>query len=338
MKKWFSILLFSLSIKVAASENEVVSSENRECPVYAIPSPAGCKSCTYGFGEFLYWKVHEDGLAWAVSQTDNFNLSASPTTAEPRWHWKPGFRIGLGHLFERDGWDLSLAYTRYRSHAKSAKTFIADPPIAFSLFDANSSAGGDAKWSLNYDTLDLALKKPFYIGAKVILNPALALFGAWTSEKYSIDNILSGTPPLASNHMSNKQRLSCVGPKTGLASIWHLTNGWSIFGEGSMAFLWSDYHISRHDTNNDGVGGIIVNANLKNEFETIRLVPSYTIGMKWDIPIRNSRVYFTAAWEQQVWLQHNQLFLLNEWNDNTIVFNNTNLSFYGLTLSGGVQF
>lgn len=336
MKKWFTLPLFCLLLKVVAYANP-------ECPSYAIPYPAVCESCynTYGFVEFLYWKVHEDGLGWAASQTANFGLPASPTTAEPDWLWKPGFRIGLGHLFVCDGWDLSLAYTWYRSQAEDSETFNADTSIAFGLFDTNPSAGGQASWRLKYHTLDLALKKPFFIGKRVILDPSLALFGAYTSEKYIIDNILPGGPPFSSNHVSNEQKLFCIGPKMGLNSIWNLTNCWSIFGEGSIAFLWGHYHVSRHDINNNGDTGISsVIANLKNKFDTIRLVPFYTIGIEWNQPIcgGNCCAYFKTAWEQQVWLQHNQLFLLSVSNDNTLLFNNTNLSLYGLTVSAGLQF
>lgn len=335
MKKCFSLLLFSLFIKVAAYANP-------ECPSYAIPYPAVCESCynTYGFVEFLYWKAHEDGLGWAASQTANFALPASPTTAEPHWLWRPGFRVGLGHLL-CDGWDLSLAYTWYRSHAVDSETFNPNTNIAFGLFDTNASAGGHSSWCLNYNTLDLALKKPFFIGERVILSPSLALFGAYTSERYIIDNIQPGGPPFSSNHISNKQKLFCIGPKAGLNSIWHLTNCWSIFGEGSIAFLWAHYHISRLDINNNGDTGVSsIFANLKNKFDTIRLVPFYTIGIKWNKPICNGSycLHFKATWEQQVWLQHNQLFLLSVSNDNTLLFNNTNLSLYGLTLGAGVQF
>ncbi len=335
MKKCLSLLLSCLLIKVAAYANP-------GCPSYAIPYPAVRESChnTYGFAEFLYWKAHEDGLAWAASQTNNFQLPASPTTAEPNWRWRPGFRVGLGRLL-CDGWDLSLAYTWYRSHATSSKTFNPDTAVAFGLFDADvvGSAGGHADWRLNYNTLDLALKKPFFIGERVILSPSLSLFGAYTSERYVIDNILPGGPPFAINHLSHKQRLFCIGPKTGLNSIWHLSNCWSIFGEGSIAFLWAHYRISRFDTNNNGTGVTIL-ANLKNNFDTLRLVPFYTIGIKWNRPICNGNycLHFKAGWEQQIWLQHNQLFLLNVVNDNTLLFNNTNLSLYGLTLSAGVQF
>lgn len=339
MKKWLLILPLSVFIQVSASSNDP-GAANPEAPSYAIPSPGVYQSTynTYGFAEFLYWKVHEDGLAWAASQTANLSVPASRATAEPLWDWKPGFRVGVGHLFKRDSWDLSLAYTWYYSKAKNSKRFNQDTNVAFGLFDTNPSGSGHAHWNLHYNTLDLALKKPFYIGTKVILNPALGLFAAWTSEKYAIDNVLPGTPPLASNHVTNKQRLSGIGPKTSLASTWNLSDYWSIFGEGSLAFLWGHYHITRHDTNNNGLGNITVVANLKNTFDTIRLVPSYSMGFKWNKPIRNTWLYFKAVWEQQVWLQYNQLFLLSVQNDNTLLFNNTNLSFYGLTLTGGVQF
>lgn len=336
MKKYFSLLLLCLFFKVAAYENS-------ECRSYDVPSPAFCESCNdiYGFVDFLYWKVHEDGLAWAASQTYNLNLPNSPTTAEPNWLWKPGFRIGLGYQFECTGWDLSLAYTWYRSHAVDSRTFNPDTGIAFGLFDTNPSAGGHANWSLNYNTLDLALKQTFFIGERVMLNPSLSLFGAFTSERYNIDNILPGGPPFSTNNVSNKQKLFGIGPKVGLNSIWQLTDCWSIFGEGSIAFLWSHYHVNRRDIHIDGDTDVSsITANLKNKFDTIRLVPAYTIGIQWNKPIcdGNYIVNFKAAWEQQVWLQHNQLFLLSVVNDNTLLFNNTNLSLYGLTLSACIQF
>ena len=337
MKKWFPLLIVCLGVKAA-------SYANYGCPNYGIPYPAVCGSCNnvYGFGEFLYWKAHEDGLAWAASQTDNFEFFVAPTTAEPRWKWDPGFRVGVGYLFDCVGWDLSLAYTWYNSDAVDSRAFNDETAVAFGLFDANSSgsAGGHAAWDLNFQTLELALKQPFFIGKRVILNPSLSVLGAYTSEKYNIDNILPGTPPLASSHVHHKQRLNCIGPKLGLDSIWQFNDYLSLFGEGSIACLWTHYHVNRLDINEDGEGVFSVNANLQNKFDTIRLVPAYTIGLKWNQPICNGnyRLDVKVAWEQQVWLQHNQFYLLNVRNDNTLLFNNTNLSLYGLTASIGLQF
>ncbi len=314
---------------------------NPEFPSYAIPCPAVFETDnnTYFFVDVLYWKAHEDGIAWAASQTSNLQLSASPTTAEPNWKWKPGFRAGLGYQF-CDGRDLSLAYTWYQSHATDSKTFNTTTNVAFGLFDTNPSAGGNADWRLKYDTLDLVIKQPFFIGKRVILSPSFSIYGAYLSEKYIINNILPGAPPVSSNLINNEQRLFCVGPKLGYNSIWNLTNGWSIFGEGSFALLWGHYDVTRVDTNTDTSGVTTLVDNLKNKFDALCLVPAYSAGVQWDKPICNDDylLKFKLAWEQQIWLQYNRMFMLSVANDNTLLFNNTNLSLYGLTLSCNVQF
>lgn len=333
MKKLLTLIL-CLFIKVG-------SYANPECPSYAIPYPAVCdnRENTYFFVDFLYWKAHEDGIAWAASQTANLQLPVSPTTAEPHWKWKPGFRVGLCHQF-CDGLDLSLAYTWYHSHATDSRTFNETTDVAFGLFDTNPSAGGHASWRLNYNTLDLAIKQSIFIGERVILSPSLSLYGVYTSDNYIIDNILPGTPPLSSNHVNNKQKLFCVGPKLGCNSIWNLTNCWSIFGEGSIALLWAHYNVTRFDTHTDDSGDTTVVSNLKNKFDTLRLVPTYSIGIQFNKFICDDRYFvkFKLAWEQQIWLQHNQMFLLSVPNDNTLLFNNSNLSLYGITLRFDVQY
>lgn len=334
MKKLILILLSSLCVNVAAYAN-------LECPSYALPYPVVCDPCrtNYAVVEALCWKAREDGMAWAASQTGSFDvLTVSPTTAEPNWKWEPGFRVGLGHRF-CNNWDVSLTYTWYRSNASDTETFDTTNAVAFGLFDTTSSAGGNASWSLHYDTLDLALKYPFYIGKTVILVPTLSLFGAYTSDNYNIHNIIpSNTLPLTSNDVLNNQKLYCIGPKIGLNSVWQLNNCWSIFGEGSIACLWGHYDVTRLDTHTDGAGVTTTTANLKNNFDTIRLVPTYSLGVCWSKPICNYCVDFKLAWEQQVWLEHNQFFMLSVSNDNTLTFNNTNLSLYGITASLGVTF
>lgn len=334
MKKLFPLIL-CLFVKVATYANPECP-----CPLYAIPCPAVCESCdnAYYFVDLLFWKAQEDGIAWAASQTANLQLRVSPTTAKPRSHWKPGLRIGLGYEC-CDGLDFSLAYTGYYSKAKDSKTFNETTNVAFGLFDTNPSAGGHANWRLNYNTFDLAIKQPFCIGERVILSPSLSLYGGCISDKYIIDNILPGTPPLSSNLVKNKQKFSFIGPKLGCNSIWNLTNCWSIFGEGSIALLWGHYRVSRFDTHTD-TGVTTVVDNLKNKFNTLRLVPAYSIGILWNESICNGKycVEFKLAWEQQIWLQHNQMFLLSVPNDNTLLFNNTNLSLYGLTVGCRVQF
>lgn len=329
MKKLLPLIL-CLFIQAAAYAN-------LECPCYDIPVCATEKN-VYFFADLLYWKAHENGIAWAASQTANFQIPFSRTTAEPHWKSKPGFRTGLGYQF-CDGLDLSLAYTQYHSHATNSKTFNTTTDVAFGLFDTNPSAGGHARWNLNYNTLELAVKQPFCIGRRVILSPFLSLYGARTSEKYNIDNILPGTPPLSNNFIKNKQRLYAVGPKLGCNSIWNLTDCWSIFGEGSIALLWGRYHVTRLDTNSNDEG-TTVTANLRHKFDTLFVVPAYSIGLQSNELFCNDNysVKFKLAWEQQIWLQHNQMFLLSVANDNTLLFNNSNLSLYGVTVSCIVQF
>src|SRR5690348_13021120 len=101
----------------------------------------------------------------------------------------------------------------YLVPSRSVDSRVFPAGVAFGLFDTDPIVRGQANWRLNYDTLDLALKYPFFIGEKVILSPSLSLFAAQTSERYIINNI---NVALETNHMSHKQRLFGIGPKMGL--------------------------------------------------------------------------------------------------------------------------
>lgn len=69
--------------------------------------------------EFLYWTIRQDHLAFAFSTPEIIDPLVIPegkgSVFHPDWEFNPGFKVGLGILFDHDGWDLYANYTWIRS-------------------------------------------------------------------------------------------------------------------------------------------------------------------------------------------------------------------------------
>src|SRR3989304_5762113 len=68
--------------------------------------------------EALYWQPQENGLQFAaVGPFTTTGADSKFTLHDPHFEWAPGARLALGYNTPRDGWDLTLLWTYFRSHA-----------------------------------------------------------------------------------------------------------------------------------------------------------------------------------------------------------------------------
>lgn len=281
--------------------------------------------------ELLYWKAHVDGVAFAAQ---GWQTPDRGNVKELDWKWRPGFRLGVGTLLGCSEWDLSLIYTWYKGHAKGS----VDDPTQSTLGTWFPGSGGishaDAKWNLRFNTIDLALAKSFCLCNGFVFKPLIALRGGYLREDYNIFYVAAGSNAI--DDLRNKQNFWGIGPKGGLNTQWNFCDSWSLIGDLGLSLLWGHYNIRRID-NPDG--SLLTPNNIEDRFATLRPVIEYRLGLGWNkclcykYPL-NVQVLF----EQQVWVNHNQMLFGPLNFDDFIQTRNTNLSLYGLTLKAQVGF
>jgi hypothetical protein len=272
----------------------------------------------YGTLDFLYWKPHVEGIEYVAA----FDEEGSGDIFEVDWEFKPGFRLGLGS-FICDCWDLSLTYTWYRGNATDF--FPGGTGIATFSSSGNGAIGfANAEWTLHYHTLDLILRRQFLLAKSVVLTPSLGIRGAYTKQSYNIEYFFPDTGDL--NGINNRQRVGAVGPKIGLSSSWLMTSNWSLFGEGAISLLWSDYRVKWREFNG-------TNLAFSHNFISQLFVPEYRVGLCWQDRWQSRfPVSFCVAWEQQIWINYNQMLYGPVQFDQLILNRNTNLNLYGVSL------
>ncbi|HSX12675.1 MAG TPA: Lpg1974 family pore-forming outer membrane protein, partial [Rhabdochlamydiaceae bacterium] len=63
--------------------------------------------------DFIYWTAREDNLDFAITKDIDID-PAKGRFVGPETRWRPGFKVGVGHDFCYDGWDIFAEYTWYR--------------------------------------------------------------------------------------------------------------------------------------------------------------------------------------------------------------------------------
>jgi hypothetical protein len=296
-------------------------------------------SSWYVNAEFLYWRAFEDNLHYSSNMTSTPPpgagvLAYDGKVQELNWRWRPGFRVGLGRV-GCEGWDLSVLYTWYQTKADGSAThnFLLGvwDPGAFSWQNASG------KWNLHYQTLELVLTKPLYVGRYFTFNPFVALMGAHTHEKYDLHYFNTVNP--LSVRVHNAQKLWAIGPKVGFRATRSFCRGWFLTGEGSIASLLSHYNVRRNDQTNLIFENEVPN-RITDSFHALRLIAQHYLGVGWGHYLCSNRYHadIMLAWEHQILLDHNQMFFGPITAGFREAKNQSPLSLYGLTLKTNLNF
>lgn len=328
--KWMCKLFLALltcisSVGYACVENNLgYCCDNEEYMNYARPSFFRNFHNSYVDAELLFWNAHEDGLQYAAN---GFDLTKGHHD-DLDWKWKPGFRVGVGTLFGCNDWDLSLTYTWYKNKANNS-TF--DPTgDTLGTWSEGAQRFTDLSGDLHliFQTLDLALKKAFYVCDYFIVEPVVALRGAFIKERYNIDYV--NTIDVTFQNIRNSQRFHAVGTLLGVNTRWIIYNQLSLIAEGAFSILYGRYDVNRFSEFADN--------NIQSNFNTLRSVIQSRFGFGWTRCVYFGELDIQVLWEQQKWINHNQM-LYGPLNFDQFVQNrNTDLSLYGITLKAQLTF
>ncbi len=296
--------------------------------------------------DFIYWTGRTDNLDYAQTGTAlvssralyNGTTNANVTSKEgtqyhPHHKMSPGFKVGVGCDLNHDGWDTYFHYTWLRNSAFSTESFATTAislwdyaPISIYSKSTTAINAADATWKLHFNTLDWEIGREFYISPRLLLRPHCGLKGSWQTQHNNVDftaltdTDVAGTIATGSYKMTQKQSFWGIGVRSGLDTSWKFTRNWSIFGDISLAALWSQFTTHRTD--------VLTQASSLDSFTNLeaihvrRLTHTITPVIEWDLGLRwdywfsdeDYRFRVQTAWEQQVWFDHNQFLQLGATN------------------------
>lgn len=300
--------------------------------------------------EYLYWKAREDNLEFAIDGLGVFgsavSLSLGGQAHQPDWRWHSGFRLGAGYLFPCSCWDLFINYTRYftsacgnASNANSEIWTTFGSPLGLT---AVFSAFAD--WDLHFQSVDIEFGTICCCGDCYSLRPFGGLAIVWTKEEY---DILYDNRPTENTFedIRNKQTFKGVGPKIGIGNDWCFWDCISLFANGAISLLWGDYDVDRIDFLQITPPPIVV-VHTGEDFFALRALLDFKLGLRYNKCLCDRyRLYVSVAYENQVFLRHNQFFrfMAGSFGNLTqprgnFIKTNSDLSLYGLTASLGLGF
>jgi hypothetical protein len=240
------------------------------------------KSGGYLGVEFLWWKVYEGALDYAIkgqiapNQGSDEIIGPIGKLESASFSWAPGYRTYIGYRFRPDFWELEASYTYYHSsrHNKARHPKCCPPNVTvvdsvatgpekavvgtFAQFTDTPMALGKSLISLNYNLGDLLLARRFLTSDAIIMRVLLGGTGAWIDQHWHYkylpgDFIIDGFDAGSGATVRGKEnwKFSGGGVRLGLDMDWFAGKGFSILSEGSFALFFGSYSkLSYNEVNN----------------------------------------------------------------------------------------
>jgi hypothetical protein len=346
--------IFPAIVAADNSESKDLPNKNSKSSFDSTPSARGCPGTSgpYAFGSFIYWKSQlekEDVVDKVVGQGPDHFIKIKQKEVD--FKYSPGFKLGVGYNFKRDGWDALFRWTSLHS-TKSHKSLSSNSSVAglnntLLFFPLPAVAGFtisggevDAHWHLHFNTLDFELGRDFFVSRYVTLRPFLGVKADWVEWKFKNEykNFSNGVAIVAPFNTRLKQDNHGVGPRMGINSRWILSSyNFAIFGNLAGSLLYTDLK---------GKKILDVGASEPPGFETIghrhelKPVIECLVGLDWSHCIRQRcNLYLSAGYEAQLWCDQTAADLYANFSFlNGEIHALQSLMFQGLTASMRLDF
>lgn len=342
---------------------------NAEGPDMLITPNAGPTNRLFFTGEALFWNTAMDGLEFAIedgSFDDTNSIVNSGKMLSPKTKWNVGFRLGLGYVFHRDGWDLLLSWTNFHGKTKQSSDDCEDccpeptgTPILTMFSDiANNdddllASSTFARLKAELNIVDLDLGRGFQTSKWLALRPFIGVRGSWISQKYKVQYTgLSNTAGLgpfdlddATSTAHMKNNWWGVGPRVGLNSRWGLGMGFSIYGNAAVSLVFGQFKVSQHEnaglsTDDDDEGANMV--DFSDRYSAGRAITDLALGFMWEHDFKGGwGLAFNVGWEQHLFFNQNRFWrVVRPAGTDSQVFSHESgdLSYQGVTLGGRIAF
>ena len=318
--------------------------------IHGLPQPRNAPHIEKGswlFGaDFLYWQAQVDNLEFGIFQDITVDTAALEFDASQRSlrltnSWDPGFRVSLGYHGDQNPWDISLTYTYMHNTARGSKNITGEEtgangnllyrkllrPGWVPAFLGDSAITAKARYTLNYNIVDLPLGRNFFISRTLAIHPFFGLRGAFLNQDYTahytavfsmhqFNGTLVDFPPVPTR-FGAENTYNAVGLRGGTDLLWHWANNWALLGKASASVLYGKFHIKEkvigRALTSDGIGApaILPLTQTDNEsyWRTRANMEAY-VGLQWEMFFWNKRhIALNLGYEIAHWFQQ------NEWND-----------------------
>ncbi len=280
---------------------------------YPMDMNLSCPRDFYVFGDFLALQPREDGLEYAIEDTNgsSSNLISGGNvqgfgTECNSWDFDYGFRVGIGFYLNHDAWELDMSWLYFDMNQENSSATPGNSlliPLWFNLDPVNGNQQSSARWSLTMNVLDIMLGKPYHVSRFVVFHPFFGLRAAWIDQCYTaryggVWASNDGVKFTSTNDMWG------VGPRFGINTKWNLGSGWDLLANISSSYLIGEIDFSQ-DTKHSTQG-----IQCESDFDQSLPNLEMQMGISWGIFFNRQRHHFAIQamgefqqWWDQLWLR-----------------------------------
>ncbi len=256
------------------------------------------------FADLLVWKTSEEtSLLWASTLGEGPNNTEIFEGQNLTFDWDLGFRVGGGHTFGCDCWDVKLYWTWFRSHADKTlpkKNELIATQFFGGFINGDISESAKINLTLKYNMFDGQLGRDFSIAECFSLRPYIGLKGGWIDQ--SIHSEWQNVTFMPFTQFSSTEDVTNdfwgIGPTVGVRSKWEFSPCVNLFGDFEGAFLWGTWDNTDVYKNSKSV---VINTNMKNSHLGSLMMRAF-VGFGWETDICGW-THFAAklGYEAQIW-------------------------------------
>lgn len=272
-------------------------------------------SCSRGFvsADFIYWRAFEGGLD-ACIPTESLDIVTEDGRVlslfrgkgrDPHFRWSPGFRLGAGYELPCGDWDIAAYWTHLQSRTHG------------------SNRGNPHRWKIDFDVIDVVTGYNFDSCNCFTIRPFFGLRGARIDQKLRLEELsLSPIPSFIENR--NKEKFVGIGPLIGIEADWNIGCGFRAFTSASVSWLYGNFRVRLNEI--DATVDSLNLCRVSNRIDGIQAAADFALGIRWETCFCSNLVFLQLALEHHRYFDHNRFG------------NYGDLSFDGVTFSGGIEF
>ena len=292
-----------------------------------------CPDDFYLRGELLLFMAQEEGLDYALTNTENTPGNANGATFPLRggtlhgfstgshdWRWNFGARVNMGLFLNHDAWNLDVTWTRLyikeddnASASNSAAIVGLFLPASSPLLGGNQLAS--ARWKTKFATVDFSFGKPHHISPQFILHPFAGFRGAWIDQDFvaRYSGIFMRTPTgvvtSMGTKMTGKNNMWGMGLRAGLTSEWFIGAGFNFFGNIAGSLLYGKHDVSQELPLFVNDAGVQTDHSYCIDQDFYDVMPNLELqfGLQWGKHLSDDsfRFSFRMAYEFHQWWHQN---------------------------------
>jgi len=212
----------------------------------------------YVNSEFLWMQSKEDCLEYATFNKDESSVDFDPPLVDGKIigfddfnDYKPGFRIAIGSFFTKDKWNVEAAWTYMRIKSDSEvsinKGFLISQFMTSSQSIRNNMKTASARWSGDYNTLDLSIGKHYHVSRYFVSKPFIGIRAAWICQDYHVRYFPESDSfgliiPFKKLSVYFDNDFWGVGFRGFYEGDFLITSHWSIYGKAAFSLLFSQFN------------------------------------------------------------------------------------------------